>query len=108
MAEQARGDDVQRESQVALIGKVGGGVGERIRLSPGQQVEGRRCFFRAARVEPLSVRLPVAGAVARVTTVFRSAPGQLAASFSDPRRRLREIGSVMVIAFRARVTGSAA
>ena len=38
-------------------------------------------------------------AVARVTTVFRSAPGQLAASFSDPSKRLREIGSVVVMSF---------
>jgi len=37
--------------------------------------------------------------VARVTTVFRSAPGQLAASFSDPSERLREIGPVTGIPF---------
>jgi hypothetical protein len=37
--------------------------------------------------------------VARVTTVFRSAPGQLAASVSDPSRRLREIDPVTVISY---------
>jgi len=37
--------------------------------------------------------------VARVTTVFRSAPGQLAASVSDPSKRLREIGPVTGISF---------
>jgi hypothetical protein len=31
--------------------------------------------------------------------VFRSAPGQLAASVSDPSKRSREIGPVMVMSF---------
>jgi hypothetical protein len=47
MPEQARGDYFQRESQVALVSQVGRGVGECIRLFPGQQIEGRRCFFPA-------------------------------------------------------------
>ena len=38
-------------------------------------------------------------AAARVTTVFRSAPGQLAASFSDPSKRSGEIGPVMVFSY---------
>jgi hypothetical protein len=49
MPEQARGEDVQREGQVALAGQGGSGGDEGVRLSPGEQVEGRRCFFGAAR-----------------------------------------------------------
>src|SRR5216683_6748909 len=63
MAEQARGEDVQREGQVALTGQGGSGGDEGVRLFPGEQVESRRCFFRAARVESLSVWLPVSGAL---------------------------------------------
>ena len=63
MAEQAGGDYFQREGQVALVGKAGGGVGECVRLFPGEQVESRRCFFLAAWVKSLSVWLPVSGAL---------------------------------------------
>src|SRR5258708_39267621 len=63
MAEQARGEDFQREGQVARVGKGGSGGGECVRLFPGEQVESRRCFFRAARVKSLSVWLPVSGAL---------------------------------------------
>src|SRR6266849_6732504 len=63
MPEQARSEDFQREGQVALIGKGGGGGDECFRLFAGEQVESRRSFFLAARVKPLSVWLPVAGAL---------------------------------------------
>src|SRR5260370_38061492 len=63
MPEQARGDYSQGEGQVALVGKGGRGVGEGVRLSPGEQVQSRRCFFGAARVKSLSVWLPVPGAL---------------------------------------------
>src|SRR5580700_9763857 len=63
MPEQARGDYFQREGQVALVGQGGRGVGEGVRLFPGEQVQSRRCFFRAARVKSLSVWLPVPGAL---------------------------------------------
>ena len=61
MAEQARAEDFQRQGQVALADKGRGGGDECVRLSPGEQVESRRCFFLAARVEAPSVWLPVAG-----------------------------------------------
>ena len=38
----------------------------------------------------------------RVTTMFGAAPGQLAASFSDPIKRLQEIGRVRRISFMRR------
>src|ERR1700722_5829536 len=63
MPEQARREDVQREGEVALVGKGGSGVGECVRLFPGEQVQSRRFFFWAPRVEPLSVWLPVSGAL---------------------------------------------
>jgi hypothetical protein len=44
MAEQARAEDFQRQGQVALVGKGGGGGDECVRLSPGEQVESRRCL----------------------------------------------------------------
>ena len=63
MPEQARSDYFQGEGQVALVGEGGGGVGECVGLFPGEQVESCRSFFLAPRVEPLSVRLPVSGAL---------------------------------------------
>src|SRR5260370_23464152 len=63
MPEQARGDYFQGEGQVALAGQGGSGGDECVRLFPGEQVESRRCFFLAARVESLSVWLPVSGAL---------------------------------------------
>src|SRR5690348_3494900 len=63
MAEQARGEDVQGEGQVALAGQGGRGGDEGVRLFPGEQVQSRRCFFGAARVKSLSVWLPVSGAL---------------------------------------------
>ena len=61
MAEQARGDDVQREGQVALVGKVDSGGDEGARCPSGQQVERRRCFFLTTRVEsrPSGCQYPV-------------------------------------------------
>jgi len=63
MPEQARSEDVQREGQVALTGKSGSGGDECARLFSGEQVQSRRFFFRAPRVKPLSVWLPVSGAL---------------------------------------------
>jgi len=45
MPEHARSEDFQREGQVALIGKGGGGGDECFRLFAGQQVESSRSFF---------------------------------------------------------------
>jgi hypothetical protein len=56
MPVQARGEDVQREGQIALAGGSGGDEG--VRLSPGEQVEGRRCFFGAARKIGENMPLP--------------------------------------------------
>src|SRR6202035_2404894 len=63
MPEQARSEDFQRESQVAVAGQSGSGGDEGVCLLPGEQVESRRCLFRAARVKSLSVWLPVSGAL---------------------------------------------
>src|SRR5260370_16289740 len=63
MAEQARSEDFQREGQVALSRQGGSRGDERVRLAPGQEVEGCRCFFRAPRVKALAVWLPVSGAL---------------------------------------------
>src|SRR5260370_29692187 len=63
MTEPARSEDFEREGQVALTGKGRSGGDECVRLSPGQQVEGGRSFFRAPRVKPISVWLPVSGAL---------------------------------------------
>src|ERR1700761_7806488 len=63
MAEQPRTEDFQCEGQVALAGKGDSGGDECVRFPARQQVEGSRCFFLAARVEALSVWLPVACAL---------------------------------------------
>src|SRR5229473_1989997 len=63
MPEQARGDYYQGEGQVALAGQGGRDGDEGVRLFPGEQVQSRRCVFGAARVKPLSVWLPVPGAL---------------------------------------------
>src|SRR6266436_7608035 len=63
MAEQARSEDFQRQRQVTLTGERGSRGHERARLAPRQQVEGSCTFFRAPRVKPLSVWLPVSGAL---------------------------------------------
>src|SRR6266566_8962615 len=63
MPEQARSEDFQREGQVALAGQGGSGGDESVRLFPGEQVQSRRCFFRAPRVKSLSVWLPVSSAL---------------------------------------------
>ena len=51
MGEQAWSEDVQREGQAALAGQDGSGGDEGVRLFPGEQVQSRRCFFLAPRVE---------------------------------------------------------
>ena len=63
MPEQPRVEDFQRERQVALTGEGDSGADEWFGLSPGQQVKRLGFFFLAPRVKPLSVWLPVAGAL---------------------------------------------
>src|SRR6476646_8227007 len=63
MPEQARGDYFQREGEVALVGQGGRGIGECVRLFPGEQVQSRRSLFLAPGVKSLSVWLPVSGAL---------------------------------------------
>jgi hypothetical protein len=55
MREQAWGEDFQRESQVAPAGQGGSRGDECVRLFLGEQVQSRRPFFLAARVEPPAV-----------------------------------------------------